>query len=472
MSKRNQIRQLEKKRNKLKKELHSAQARLNENKRYVESLREELRGIVHESAREFFERALASGDAEEIHRDLVSSIAPKGKMTPGQRETLRDALVAAANGANVRNDTPARWIASKLKGDYAPQEKELIEKAFAQEFGDLMIDHLFPEPIELKDKGGLWSDAELQRTGHALWRRTYRIGAPDEIVILEAHSAAVAWGEAAQEHGTIVNAQRIAVVEHIVAFATKWADHAFQRITTSHTFASALMCTDSDRSALEDIEMQWHAFMVQLPNGLFSYTDDAGAVHEYSRILVASYKDRASLILLNQDGRDTTKSRIIVQLAASLADALEVRNDEEVSPTVGDVMDGGALAQIARLMNLAKRLVAGLLFSMQHQNNFRAKTYGAHEKGEPRDEGPPAHRVVYVGRPLDVDCRPAVRDYIANGPKGRKNAPPSLQVLVRGHHRRQVIGVGRLGRKVIWIEPFWRGPKDAPILSHPFKVGT
>lgn len=28
------------------------------------------------------------------------------------------------------------------------------------------------------------------------------------------------------------------------------------------------------------------------------------------------------------------------------------------------------------------------------------------------------------------------------------------------------------GRKVIWIEPYWRGPEEAPILARPFKVGT
>lgn len=44
-----------------------------------------------------------------------------------------------------------------------------------------------------------------------------------------------------------------------------------------------------------------------------------------------------------------------------------------------------------------------------------------------------------------------------------------FQSCVRGHYKRQVIGVGRSGRKVIWIEPYWRGPEGAPLLVRPYE---
>jgi hypothetical protein len=34
----------------------------------------------------------------------------------------------------------------------------------------------------------------------------------------------------------------------------------------------------------------------------------------------------------------------------------------------------------------------------------------------------------------------------------------------------QVVGVGRLGRKKIWIKPFWKGKADAPILTHARRI--
>ena len=39
----------------------------------------------------------------------------------------------------------------------------------------------------------------------------------------------------------------------------------------------------------------------------------------------------------------------------------------------------------------------------------------------------------------------------------------TVRTLVSGHWRNQVCGVGGLERKIIWIEPHWRGPEAAPL---------
>lgn len=49
--------------------------------------------------------------------------------------------------------------------------------------------------------------------------------------------------------------------------------------------------------------------------------------------------------------------------------------------------------------------------------------------------------------------------------------PISVQTLVAGHWRNQPWGKGRLERRLTWIEPFWRGPRDAP-MSNPIRVAT
>lgn len=41
----------------------------------------------------------------------------------------------------------------------------------------------------------------------------------------------------------------------------------------------------------------------------------------------------------------------------------------------------------------------------------------------------------------------------------------NVRTLVSGHWRNQPCGTGRLERKVIWIEPHWRGPEEAPLTS-------
>jgi hypothetical protein len=141
---------------------------------------------------------------------------------------------------------------------------------------------------------------------------------------------------------------------------------------------------------------------------------------------------------------------------------------ERLRVQLRDDVDKQAMLQdgaLKRIVRACARLVSGLLLTMAHTNNFRVHVQSDRTSGVSRD-GPPRHRVVFIGCPIALDCRETVRHYIERG-----HAPPSVQSLVRGHYKRQVIGVGRNGRKVIWVEPYWRGPEDAPILSRPRVIG-
>ena len=55
--------------------------------------------------------------------------------------------------------------------------------------------------------------------------------------------------------------------------------------------------------------------------------------------------------------------------------------------------------------------------------------------------------------------------FLRNPTKGRKLIN---QHIVRGHHKRQPFGNG--DRKLIWVEPYWRGPVDAPMVVRMFDV--
>lgn len=345
------------------------------------------------------------------------------------------------------------------------------EKIFQESYTDAAKKLGAPEIPKVDPANvGLWSDAELTRTGVALWEKTYKLGLDDGETIRAARQVAIDWAEHARGKGILVNEHRVGVVESVCGFSAKWAVHAFQRITTTHTYAAALMCSDADKEVLEDIEMQWHAFMVVLPNGLLTYFDEErGVDNEYNRILVASFKDNASIILLNQNGNKSSH-RLVVQISDSIAKVLDVKDVDLVHALGTESIQERTKVKVQRIMILAKRLVAGLLLALQHQDNFKSKTHPARNPKNPREPGEPAHRVVFVGKPLKVDCRPSIGDYIRNGSPKRKGAPPAVQFIVRGHYKRQVVGVGRMGRKVIWIEPFWKGSIDAPILTRPKKV--
>ncbi len=368
------------------------------------------------------------------------------------------------------DDMPASgWemLARGWKGATPQTVKQVFLRQVAEAAGERIAGGKSESERSARDSEWLWSDSMLMQVGVQLWNETYKHGANDDAV--RGRCAAVASNWATGELSAGENdrgPKRQLLVEEVLFFTAKWAVHAFQRVTTAHTYAAALMCSDADRDSLETIETQWHAFLVQVPSGMLTVRDASGHVLDYNRVLVTQSEYGASLITLDQQNHHP--ARIVVERAANLADLLG-RGEQETA----HVMEGPVSDPNLRVIVLAKRLVAGLLLAMQHVDNVRSKTYPAKERkrdGRKREE--PAHRVVFVGKPIQVDCRPAVRDYIDHGPPRKGSGPPSVQHVVRGHYKRQVVGIGRNGRKTIWIQPYWRGPDGAPIFTHPKKVGS
>lgn len=238
----------------------------------------------------------------------------------------------------------------------------------------------------------------------------------------------------------------------LALFAADWAHGAFPKMVTTHKYAAALMCTRVTPEIASDLHVPWTAFAVHIPDALIRT-----ALGEYTRIYVHS------------SGLPVAEGRALVftiwgQRVRMIETCL--RPEELFAPDKEDIVDASVSEEQASAMHLARRLVAGLLLAMQHTDNFKAR--GPTSFGSSSRRGEPEHRVVFIGKPISVDCRAAVRSYLDGNGKG---APPSVQTIVRGHFKRQVLGVGRAGRRVIWIEPYWRGPEDAPILSRPYHVG-
>ena len=77
----------------------------------------------------------------------------------------------------------------------------------------------------------------------------------------------------------------------------------------------------------------------------------------------------------------------------------------------------------------------------------------------------PTNQEYVVGKPVQIDLSGRVCDYISHG--GKTGSKLQIQGVVRGHWKNQPCGVGRSDRKFIHIEPYWRGPEDAPIAVRP-----
>lgn len=271
---------------------------------------------------------------------------------------------------------------------------------------------------------------------------------------------------------------------HALAAAC-WVENAFPLVRlASHRYAAALCSTRIPKDL--PINPPWGAFIIDLPTGMFETTTPEGETTPLTFILVHSHpvvthpifeddvwksqgepiENRSlrpeeyhtvwSFWAYSQAGLDLHRVRRQVD------DHLEDISDESAFP---DAYDLDLDPRDSRTMVLLTRLVFNTCLAMS--NPEYVKPLGKHPRGWTRGPGrgqkEPTYRTYKVGKPIELDCREPMRAYLL----GIKRNPMSVQCLVRGHWRNQACGPRLSLRRATWIEPYWKGPEDAPINVRP-----
>lgn len=261
-----------------------------------------------------------------------------------------------------------------------------------------------------------------------------------------------------------------------------WYEVGFPKVVVEGEYGSALMATRLTDEIVESIIPPWPYFMIEVKdtplvyrtkhgkefpvNQLFvrSWKDDAGEINWTLTALCGTwevfnfYKNKPSSFMISMTEKD-----VIANGEAMLAN--KGSTDDEVHRITGiSGEEMGHLIDINARMSVASmRLVAGICLAMSDPANVK--------RGKPKFagiipkhlRGLPVVREFLVGKPLSLKCRAAMTDWVA----GREGKSPSVQVLVRGHWKRQAHGPNMSLRKTIHVEPYWRGPEDAPINVRP-----
>jgi len=298
----------------------------------------------------------------------------------------------------------------------------------------------------------------LMQIGHHLWTDTYKIGKTDT----EASTTCVNFAKFGEEKFPQLDKASpenrrlgMAMNASLYAFAAKWAHCGYPSIVTDHKFARALMCTKIEPEFANDIHVPGDAFLVQIPNDILISQDKK---FQWTTIVVARFDYGAMFLLMDDDlgNFQWIWGNSDIGFGVIFKDGDDIPFDA-----------GNETVHNRKNVLLARRLVAGLLLAMNDQCNFRTKSFPAKTK-HGRNE--PEHRVAFVGRPISVDCKKEIESFLSSN-QDSSHGMPSVQVLVRGHHKRQVVGIHRSGRRIIWVQPYWRGPEDAPILVRPHRIG-
>lgn len=237
-------------------------------------------------------------------------------------------------------------------------------------------------------------------------------------------------------------------------FGMRWAGSGAPCIRPTGKLAASFAATSLPPSALAGFLVPpWPTFAVQVPDNLLS-----GTRHAVSWLAVMVEDDGRWAIGLGANGQFGFIGTDVCDSTGELGDRVDDADDK--TGLGRDEIDG-----FFRTMTLARRIVAGCCIELLNRRSSTVRE--ERQAGDRRSSADPGRWVFRLTRDVRVDMREGVRSW-ASGRSGRL----AVQSLVRGHWKNQPHGPRNSLRKWIHVEPFWRGPEDAPIAvrSHVMKA--
>jgi len=274
--------------------------------------------------------------------------------------------------------------------------------------------------------------------------------------------------------GTIENADMLKLLltlpneQCMIMWAARWVDQGCPRFVFDSKYASLLMSTDVGKEMLDKVVFPWKAFLIDMPDNLLTSDDDQGNSHTFSRVFVQIMTDQFGDQVLN--------------ILATAPTGIQLWRHSVPLDLLTSCQSNGAFSwgfgqdcntRDHRIMNLLGRLIISMCVALSDPDNFhkqmpRKKSRKRKYISTKYPSTPlPEVQTFVIGRPTKINCRPAIIEYIEG--KTRRSSP-TVQFLVRGHWRYQAYGPGRAKRKLIRIDPFWKGPEDAKILARTVRM--
>ena len=250
---------------------------------------------------------------------------------------------------------------------------------------------------------------------------------------------------------------------HLYQVAAKWCHYGFNSVRYDARYCASLLCTSLSSEVLDEIDMPWPAFVIEIPAGLVVVPRKDGKTDHVERLFVDKWLGQWRYLGITHLGSWLTKFHHTAQLLVG----------GRVDPAGLDGCVFGSDVAFGvdvdkRMHELLGRLVVNTCLALTDPTTHRVwAPIDPHRKslGNARKGMPPQVRIYEMRKPVTVDCRPIVSEYLSSGrDDGRKII---VQLYVGSYWRRQPHGPGRTLRRWQQIEGHWKGPVDAPIAVRP-----
>jgi hypothetical protein len=271
----------------------------------------------------------------------------------------------------------------------------------------------------------------------------------------------------------------------------EWAENAFPRVQMSHSFAAMLMATHISLKELEHVTAPWPCFAIEIPDKLLPI-QSRGVDSCVTRVFVndhfmpPSCPERWWTFCLQGQRIEMFRADTLLNLVTDKGDhtpapLMRLNDPNRLDPRDAPLVEedeafwtNDESDQEDRIALLVTRLVIGVCVMMTERANYTEKRIKLDKKlgqyadplrkaYEQRQSKLPEARVYLLGKPVKIDFRQAVKAFV----EGRSRGPMTVQRLVAGHHKHQPYGPNSSLRKWIFIEPYWQGPSDSPIVVRP-----
>lgn len=247
-----------------------------------------------------------------------------------------------------------------------------------------------------------------------------------------------------------------------------WCEYGFPVVSLGHKFAASLLVTRPPGEALSELQTPFRSFRIDVPNHMLFITDAKGNELDVATIYAAK---------MPHLGRPEPTWAYVAYTEAQTAlwcyhhDISYLLSGDIISPDLPPSMKAFELDMTdvdSRASGLIGRLFVNTCLAML--DPARIKKIGKSHRtpatpGNNRECPHPTARVFEVSAPVRHNFKDAVATYLRKG-----GSSPSLQHVVAGHWKNQAHGPKMRDRKLIYVEPYWRGPEDAAIAVRPHKL--
>lgn len=233
-----------------------------------------------------------------------------------------------------------------------------------------------------------------------------------------------------------------------------WGLAGYQQVTLGYKQAAALAAAKITEEVASSVKLPWPSLWIEFPHDMFKESNGS-PIHGLllTEIPVKRKEEDPpsyELLFVTADNFVHAPASTLEQMAAGLKKVL----GEE-----GEDLPPGA----TRTTNVLMRIAVNLCLALTNREEFIDRSPRASSKTKRKGALPQVHNYVW-NKTIEHDCRPLLKNYLEGTTKRSELA---VQFMVCGHFRRQPFGPGNLDRKVIWVDAFWKGQVDAPILVTP-----